>query len=341
MKPTNIKSFPNDAAGWDARLRSSACTSEERKAFHAWCQEDPENEREYDKLRQLLSALRASSDAPEIRALREWATDDSAKPWHKHRFVRGGFAAAAAVSFMAIGMWMLQFGSIGQENLDTGMANAYTTAIGERSTANLDDGSIAELNTNTQLNIEFTENERRVNLVEGQAFFDVAKDPARPFVVIAGDQRIEAIGTAFDVYYMDGQVKVTLVEGIVNVAPQALDLPAEITVAAVRMEAGQALTTTAVASQLPPVVETTDTQRDTIWRTGRAFFEDASLADAVAEMNRYSSTQIRVEGAALDYIRMNGMFRTGQQANFVETLAAYYPIKAIQDSENVIILKLQ
>jgi transmembrane sensor len=238
-----------------------------------------------------------------------------------------------------MGLWLSQPGSHRQVPLQVETEAVYTTAIGERSTANLDDGSVAELNTNTRLNIDFSDNERRVELVEGQVFFDVAKDPDRPFIVIAGDQRIEAIGTAFDVLYMNGQVKVTLVEGIVNVAAQTFNDAGQADDLFVQLEAGQSLVTAAVAPVEPPRIELTDTDLSTVWRNGRAFFEDSSLSEAVEEMNRYSHVQIRLEGEGLEHIRMNGMFRTGQQENFVDTLVAYYAIEAERLGDNVIVLK--
>jgi transmembrane sensor len=307
-------------------------------AFRAWCREKPENERDYDKFCELLGALRDSSNAPEIRALREWALDEQPKPWHRRWSVRVGLATAA-VAVLATGLWLVQPGSIMQTPLQVEPETAYTTAVGERSTANLDDGSVAELNTNTRLNIDFSDNERRVELVEGQVFFDVAKDPDRPFVVIAGDQRIEAIGTAFDVLHMNGQVKVTLVEGIVNVAAQTSNEAEKVDDLFVQLEAGQSLVTAAVAPVEPPRIELTNTDLSTVWRSGRAFFEDSSLSEAIEEMNRYSRVQIRLEGEGLEHIRMNGMFRTGQQDNFVDTLVAYYAIEAEHLGDNVIVLK--
>src|SRR5262249_55442924 len=91
------------------------------------------------------------------------------------------------------------------------------TGIGERSLVVLADGSKLTLNTSSAIHADFTGRERRVTLVRGEAYFDVAKDPTRPFIVTARSRNVIAVGTAFDVRLQDRQVKVTLVEGKVRV----------------------------------------------------------------------------------------------------------------------------
>ena len=215
----------------------------------------------------------------------------------------------------------------------------FATAVGERSTANLDDGSVATLNTNTQLALDYSDDERRVILIQGQALFDVAKDPDRPFVVIAGEQRIVAVGTVFDVRLGQDDVNVVLVEGVVDVFGEPSSNSGGSALAPVRMTAGQRLTTSVVATGVPPVVEETDTERATIWKDGRVFFEDSTLADAVQEMNRYSSVKIIVEGVPIEELRVNGMFRTGRPANFVSTLEAYFPLVSERIGDSTIVIK--
>jgi transmembrane sensor len=337
-------SLPDTAAKWDARLRSVDCTEAEREAFAAWCRADSRHRQEYDELQAMLVALRESGEVPEIRALREAALN-AAPPVsvRRRRLLPFGLAAAAAAAVAIVGVAALR------DYLPTGpMQNpvpAYATAIGERSTTRFEDGSVAVLNTNTQLAVDFTGAERRVTLLRGQALFEVAKDPARPFIVIAGEQRITAIGTVFDVRYEGDAVQVTLVEGVVDVAPAApagTHLVAAVRIPKpVRLSAGQQLVTTAIATPTMPQVATADLERATMWQQGRVFFEDAPLSQAVAEMNRYSNTQVVVGDASLDAYRVNGMFRTGQQSNFVLALEQYFPLEVEHDANGRIVLKAQ
>lgn len=327
--------MPNNAADWDARLRMPGCSAAERAAFKRWCGTSPENQDAFDELQAMLSELRAARAAPLIRSLREDAVNatppDSARNWR---------AAAAVVGMVAVGLAYLGV------NAPVAPLNelmpSYTTAVGERSTTSFEDGTVATLNTNTQLEVRYTDGERRVTLLQGQALFDVAKDVARPFVVVAGNQRITAVGTVFDVRFEDGEVQVTLVEGVVDISAEPVggNLAAPgMSQKSARLVAGQQLITTAVATPSAPRVQRVNVENATIWQQGRVFFEDAPLSAAVAEMNRYSRTQIIVDDAALDRYRVNGMFRTGQQANFVEALEQYFPLEAAPIGDNQLVLK--
>ena len=333
--------MPSDAAEWDARLRSPDCTDAERQAFQTWCDAAPENRQAFDELQALLGALRSVADVPEIRSLREAAVNATRPPSIRRGRAVGVALLAATVAGIAVGLGYFMIGS--PAPVYETRAPTFSTSIGERSTTELEDGSVAILNTNTQLQVEFTEHMRLVILAHGQALFEVAKDPERPFVVAAGDQRITAIGTVFDVRYEGPDVEVVLVEGVVEVeadVPLGTDLNESAPkLKALRMSAGEHLKTTAVATRRVPVVETVDVDRVTLWRQGRIFFDDAPLSEAVAEMNRYSTVQIALESSELDEHRVNGMFRTGRQAAFVEAVEAYYPIYAEHGPDKRIVLR--
>ena len=272
--------------------------------------------------------------------MREVALDavGARTPWYRRAWPLG--LAAAAVAALAVGLTVLQTETptvVPPVNTPT-----FATAVGERSTTELKDGSVATLNTDTRIAVSYTQDERLVTLVHGQALFDVASDPGRPFVVVAGEQRITAIGTVFDVRFEGTEVQVTLVEGVVEVTPDAAfaaDLmPSAPDPEPVRLASGQWLRTSAVRTDQQPVVETVDADQATLWRQGQVFFDDVPLSEAAVEMNRYSTVQIVVEDASLDGHRVNGMFRTGRQTAFVDAIEAYFPVDAEQISDNRIVL---
>ena len=334
------RDLPNDAASWDARLRAADCSEEERTAFRAWRQASIHNQREYDRLQSLLSDLRAFRYAPEIRSLREWAVESSlasSRSWMGRRYSTWVTAAAATVVLLLAVPWLLTLGSGDGAKPSDLASSTLITAIGERSTVSLDDGTTIVLNTNTQLTLDYSGPERRVALVHGQALFNVAKDPDSPFVVAAGNQRIVAVGTVFDVQIDGTEVNVTLIEGLVDVAPA--DHKATDGTPAVRLLAGQRLTTTAKGALTPPVIESVDTERATIWQTGRVFFEDTLLSDAIDEMNRYSTLKIALDDQSLGAIRISGAFQCGRQANFANALEEYFPIRAVRLGSNLIVLR--
>ena len=331
------------AAEWDVRLRAADCTDTEREQFRQWCAASPTHQQRFDELQTLLGGLREAGNAPEIRSMCEAALDAARPRVTRRHIISWAVGIAATLGVVALGLHLFGAGNTGPESFGRDQAPYFATAVGERSTTSLDDGTVAVLNTNTRLHVAYSDDERLVTLLQGQALFDVAKNPQRPFVVVAGDQRITAIGTVFDVRYEKDEVKVTLVEGVVEVTtdePIGSNLNGPVVdKRPVRLVPGQQLSTSALASAIEPTVNNADVDRATIWRQGRVFFEDAPLPEAIAEMNRYSTTQIVVDDPALNAFRVNGMFRTGQQTNFIDALQAYFPVETKQISRNQILLK--
>ncbi len=327
-----------DMADWDARLRSPDCSVEDRKAFESWYAESWANRKDFDGLTDLLESIRELRDEPEMRSLQEWAVDPRGGNGSKRRTV-AAWSGAVAATMAAIAIGLTVFVQSGSEPPVFNPVPIYTTAVGERSTVNFVDGTVADLNTDTELRLQFTDERRSIELVKGQALFNVARDESRPFVVIAGDQRIVAVGTVFDVRINGREVAVTLVEGRVDVAPMASAGSVE-PPTPVRMRAGERLTTHATAGSVAvPVVEPTDAKRATIWREGRVFFDKTKLSDAIAEMNRYSVVKIQLDQDSLAEIPVSGMFRTGRQNSFVETLESYFPLVAEKMDDNTIVLR--
>ena len=346
-KLSSFEGFPADAEGaaayWDAKLRSSDCSLADREAFCTWRDASPENAEAFEELQALLGALRDDENAPEIRAMREDALNLIERAQGRRRTFWGA-GIAASIALLAGGLIAFQVAPIWNgPSRETTLANrlpTYETAIGERSTIALEDGTVATLNTDSRMEVDYSGAERLVTLLQGQALFEVAKDPNRPFVVTAGDRRIEALGTIFDVRYIDDEIQVTLLEGLVEVvggdetaiigdtddpAPQQLK-PGQQLLASLNTEISE--------------VRDADTERAVIWREGRVSFEDTPLTDAIAEMNRYSTKRILAGDPALEDIRINGVFFTGQQTNFVGALESYLPVKAEERANGDIVIKM-
>lgn len=338
MRSALHRSMPTDAAGWDARLRSSDCSDEERRAFRAWRHASTANQQEYDRLQRVLSDLRASRHDPEIRSFREWAADHgpSGRIFRLNRRQTAWAAAAAVVAFLGAVTLFVNSGPGNQLQPRDLSVDAFSTAIGERATFNLEDGTTIVLNTNTQVMLEFSADERRINLHQGQAFFKVPRDSGSRFVVTAGNHRVVAVGTGFEVRFEGADLSVTLVEGTVDVAPIDKDMwsggeP-------MRLLAGQRLTTDS-RGIAPPDIRLVDLEQATLWQAGRVYFEDTPLSEAVAEMNRYSTLRIALDDDSLEDIRVNGLFQSGQQVNFAKALEAYFPVRAVRKNPDLIVLQ--
>jgi len=313
------------AASWDVRLRSHACTEDDRAAFRAWRDADFRHGDTFDRLQSAVGTLRQASDEPRLRALRERAALMTRHSSNRRVTVR--LAIAAAIAIVAVGIATL----LRPYLLNHPTVEAYVTDLKERRTIALPDGSSVTLNAGTRLETSWLPHERRVRLVSGQVLFRVSRDPLRPFVVTAGDRTVTALGTEFDVRLDADEVRVTLLEGRVAIrgVGHASDQPT------LELTPNQQLIAIDGAT---PTVRVVDVTRSTGWAEGQVFFDDTALPAAVAEMNRYSSQQIVVGDPGLARYRINGMFRSGNQEGFVGAVTSYYPIDARNDAHGRIVL---
>ncbi len=212
----------------------------------------------------------------------------------------------------------------------------YETGIGEQRTVILDDGTRVSLNTDSRLRVDLDARQRTVHADDGEALFEVARDPQRPFVVSARGSEIVAAGTVFDVRLSsdrgshDEALAVTLIEGQLTVRRAAGDGPDDVAPPKpLSMQPGEriSLVRSPVGSGAAPTLKVDRPPIDEVvaWKRGEAVFEDVSLADAVAEMNRYNRTQIvLLGGPSVANLRVSGMFRTGDAANFAQAVAALH-----------------
>ena len=212
----------------------------------------------------------------------------------------------------------------------------FATRVGERSSITLSDGSIVMLNTDSRIRVAF-DGRRCVKLLAGQAWFEVAKNQARPFIVEAGDRKVIAHGTAFDVR-LEGhdRVQVTLVEGSISV--EALTNSASgpnITAGHEDLLPGDQLVVTATG---PATKRKTDLAKATSWREGQIIFDNDTLANAVAEVNRYIAKKIVLADPRLESLRMSGVFIAGHRDSFLETVAGNFRIKVSNGDDGRIVL---
>lgn len=317
------------AAAWDARLRGAKATFRDRRAFQAWLQRDAEHQAAHDRLQAALSMLRTHAELPELSALRDEARN-SVHESRRRRLV--SFAAAAIAAVLLLALIVVPQTERGAEiaALLRG-ATIYATSPDERTKVTLADGSAVTLDAGTRLSVLLQEKRRDITLLSGHALFQVAKDKHRPFVVKAGDRTVTALGTVFDVSFSPGELRVTLAEGMVAIRPVQP-----------RSGLGQQILKprqqfVALAGAPAPVLRAVDTDKALSWADGQAFFEDEPLASAAEEMNRYSHLKIVVDPAVAD-LRINGMFRTSNQAGFIDALEVTLPVEAHNDGHGRILV---
>ena len=307
----SLKGEPSDvAADLVMREEDGQLGPEGLAARDAWLAEHPDHVAAYDATVRAMERLDGHAADPRILALRDAALSAKAErqssPWR--------VAAAVAVGVVLLGAGLAAVSrdrpvSLALAQLDQLInpnASVYRTAVGERSTITLPDGSVATLNTDTVLKVAFTDTARGVRLVRGQALFEVAHNKSRPFEVYAGDRTITALGTVFDVRIDGDGVKVALVEGRVRVRPRAPRPAGAAPAPQVVMAAGEVLE--AQRAQ-PMVVRNLDVMRETSWRSGVVVFDETPLSEAVAELNRYSHERLLIDDPSIAGLHVTGSSR--------------------------------
>lgn len=325
------------AAGWFDRMSSGTLPREDCEQFERW-RADPHNHLAYAEIEAAYAEAKSLANAPDMLALRHEALSRIVMPYERRRRRRiwtGGAIAASLAILVGSASWQGATSFLGSNFASPVSASAqpalYQTAVGERLTVSLPDGSSATLNTASRLRLAYTDKERRLILESGQALFHVAKGQARPFIVQALDRIVTAHGTTFDVRIAaDHKVKVALIEGAVTVANvrKSAAPPAELKPSDVLVASGNEV----------QVARDPEIDREVSWKDGLVIFEDESLGQATSEVNRYVRTPIILEDDRLKQIRVSGAFRTGETEAFVEALQLQFPVKVVSRSGDRIVL---
>jgi transmembrane sensor len=351
-----------EAARWHARLRSGvALSAEEEVRFKTWCT-SPDHQRAYDEMETLWNELARIADSPEVMAERTLAEPaeleaagvfpvvGASTPVRKSR-VRAALPWAMAASVI---LAILVGTAMVLRPVPEAPPAAFATLVGEQRRVALEDGSSVMLNTASEISVKYTNGQRNLTLLKGQATFEVAKDAMRPFVVRVGEGTVTALGTVFDVYKQEDRVTVTLIEGRVAVLPKAdssgdagsvlVNAP-EAAAGAGTAAAGPAAAIVLTAGQQVSYAEghamptrvAADVKRALAWREKKMDFQDTLLPEAIAEANRYSNVKIELHAPGLENERMSGVFETDGKG-FVEGVQAYFGLHAEHVGSDRIVL---
>ncbi len=315
------------AAHWYARRARELSTAEQAE-FSAWLASDPANRRAYDEVEAMLSRLSRLESHPEMAALRA----DAARLAQRQGQGQGQGrrrAAQMALGIAGLAVAACFAASIGLWNLSA-ERSTLQAGPGELKQATLSDGTRAWLGSDTRLEVAYTRGQRSVAVTRGEAFFDVAKNKHRPFVVTARDRTVTALGTAFDVRVYDPDITVTLVRGAVGVHRAPGEGGGE-----TRLHPGQQyLLKDGVA-----IVRDVDAEAQVAWRQGVIELDDTSLSEAVATFNHNSRVKLLIGDDRLASLRVSGTFHTTRANDFARALQVELPIDAVPQSSGDILLK--
>lgn len=302
-----------EAAQWVSRLNSLPVSTDTLQEFFAWRRVE-DHRAAYDEVAGVWDAAAGLAGRPAMEALADEA-------YRRDGRGRPGPTRRRAMAFAAVAAAIIAAGAAVTFNRYS-MGDTYRTTVGEQSVVTLEDGSRIALDTGTDLRVRFTSGARHVELEHGQAYFTVAHNPARPFVVDAADTDVVATGTQFDVRRLGDAVDVTLVQGGVRITPPDRE--------ATQLVAGQRFS---LRGDHAPDVRTVDIASVTAWRQGRIVLDGMPLSEAVAEVNRYAHKPVRLDAGRFAGERFGGSFAVGDIDSFVAAVTAVLPLKAVRDAD--------
>lgn len=352
-----------EAAQWLVDFRFDEPDAVAREQFAAWLRTSPEHVRAYLELcslwedaarydsegsidiESLIALTRANTNVvalepdfafnrarPEQEAAGSGAPEPGPAAKAFPRRLRVAAAAAAAVFFAGlVGVWVAFYSD-----------PTYATDVGEFRSIRLADGSNVKLNATSRIQVHFSDGERVVRLLSGQALFQVAHNKSRPFIVICADARVRAVGTEFDVNRSNAKTIVTVLEGRVAVLPHVQQLPvldARLVPPPIEVGAGEQVAFTANVTPHPRI---TNVATATAWTQQQLVFESTPLSDVAVEFNRFNSRRLVIEGDAPAQFHVSGTFPALDPASLTRLvlfLREQPGIVVIESSDRIVIRK--
>lgn len=357
------------AAAWLARRDGDAWSAQSQLQLDAWLQESTAHRvaylrldaawRQSDRLKALGAGV-PTGTVPErgawgLPSLPEWRTlpsesgnhdepparmradathhaRSSSRAAHKasankpRKLLRYAMAGFALVVLASLALGWHQYSKVEQ--------TAYRTTIGGLQDVSLPDGSVITLSSDSRILVTLSRSERLIDLQQGEAFFKVAKDASRPFVVSAGNRRAIAVGTRYDVRRDATDLRVVVTQGVVRLEsdnrPDGRRLPTAL------LPAGSV----ALANDAGVVVNSGPVQQAEellSWRSGFIAFHDTPLSTAVAEFNRYNRRRIVIGDASIGAMRVGGNFRWSNADSFVRLLELGFPVRAVRGKDAIVL----
>ncbi|SMF43558.1 FecR family protein [Tistlia consotensis] len=309
---------PGEAAHrWIVRLASGDVAADELDALERWLAAAPGHRHAFEQAR---ATWRAAGALEEAFAAPGRPAAPAKAPRRAHGLSARPLALAAALLAAAVVLAVLL----------PGQRADISTAAGEQRVVTLADGSSVTLNTDSALALRYTPEQRRVVLLHGEAFFRVAHDSARPFVVSALGGTAEAVGTAFAVRQEAERVSVAVVEGRVRVAsPEAGD-------ATLLLAPGDSASYR--PDRPPRAGRHRPPEQVAAWRDGRIVLDGLPFRAAVAELARYFPGRVLVAGAPAVPRAVSGVFSPRSIGRAIAAVGETQGLSSLQLGDYLLVL---
>lgn len=313
------KAIEHQASAWVARLDREPVSSELEAELNTWLAGDTRRQGAFLRA-EAAWAMLDRTGAPMLAA-----PAPSVALTRRRLFSYGAAAASVAVAAVGVSVWAVMRFASGEH---------IRTVRGEVRRVPLDDGSMLAVNTESQLRIAVDGVVRKVDLERGEAWFQVAKDSSRPFVVNAGGVNVRAVGTAFSVRRREHGADVLVTEGVVEIWSSRA--PGRVR----RLSVGDHAYVSDAMGPGASQTATAEIDRRLAWRDGEIVLDGDTLEEAVAEFNRYNQRQIVIEDPVLSSEVFVGRFRTNEPEAFARAVSVTTNARLIIDDEAIRISRL-
>jgi transmembrane sensor len=325
--PESRQAIEEQASAFVARLRGEV-DARERQVIADWIEANPHHAVAFARMEAAWEAgerLRACPPPLEAEGRLDAEPEPSRIPrvLLSRRAVLVGSTAATLVAAAGTALWRYA-----QD------VELYRTRLGERRDIRLADGSRIHLNTASTVEVSLRKDNRRIHLVKGEALFEVAHDPGRPFLVDAGGAKLRAVGTAFNVRIRESVVELTVTDGVVAVGVNAAAVR-RLDARRVAAGDGAVIRSGAVA---PTTLNPTLLRQRLAWQDGVIELDGETLSQAVDEFNRYRARPIIVGDPRLANLRVGGRFEVDEAAKFLTAVEGSFPVQAITTDDGSILL---
>lgn len=329
-----VNSIDDEASLWLVRLDNGNLSEQSRQELKAWLAAD---ERHQQALKSMADVWHDMDEV--LMMINDDSASKNASIWSVLTPAFKPALLAASASFLAIILWLTMPANVEK--------HSYATLIGQQMDTRFEDGSIIHLNTNSHIETEFSDEKRIIKLIKGEALFEVAHDPTRPFIVYAGDRLVQAIGTKFVVHLAPENIQVTVTDGKVKMSKVALNTSlddikalnsATIERDDIFIAKGEKVISTSNDSPKLSVIKPESIARELSWLNGKLVFDNERLLDVIKKINRYDDIEIVLGDPSLHDVKISGRFDLGDSEALIEAIELSFNITSHQPESNKIIL---
>tara|TARA_R110002073_G_C9469157_1_gene579263 strand:+ start:879 stop:1952 length:1074 start_codon:yes stop_codon:yes gene_type:complete len=349
----NIDRIIDEAAEWFVLIEAGDATDKDKARFAEWLNASPLHAREYAEVSGLWdeAALygRELDPAPAVVQLypdRKSAPETPKNPaplWSEWRKLAAALVVGILVTTAAAYLLFPQQGT----DIAITAPQSFQTAKGESRRFRLEDGSFVQLNTDSRIEVSFTDGFRELTLKQGEAFFEVAPNPLRPFIVAVDTTRVQVVGTQFNVNKRLEKIEVTVLEGKVRVSEQP---PQQSEKWIADLTKGEQVVTRPLSLMNNTAMKSLIAKQDHLnlkailsWRDNKLTFDNRDLRDVVEDFNRYNDLALVLADPSLNRIKVSGTFNPNDPESFAKSIEriAHIRSQATQDGRIVFYKELE